>query len=381
MDSDATRSRSKPCLSFRSPPERSARLREATLARRDRSAWPALRLVAVAALLALLALGAMAVGSSLFDRDAVRLSVIEPSPSNVAPTPIPPSPAPSSPEPSASLVVEAAGYEPPAPACPAPSEAVPAPTIDMSMGDREIVITPTITSELVTTCSTVMPSDFAEVEPEEATSVLEGQAIDIAVEEGWQILHWEGFDRPRDSEGTNVIPGGTPEDRPSSITLPVPEREGDVIVGLTIWAQTVDGRVVANVSTTVWLQIERRVVERPTPAAGALNVIPANVACDSVGWPDDAPRYRTVTFQIDRETPGYASAVTDTGAELEVLWAEGFRVGPGDDPTVVDADGDVVAADGETLEVPDDGSLPDLHGYLVCIRPERLTVTLQGPGG
>ena len=195
--------------------ERSAGLRAATLARRDRSAWPAIRLVAVAAILALLALGAVAVGSSLFDRDAVRLTVVEPSPSNVAPAPITPSPAPSSPAPTESASVETVGYEPPAPACPAPSEAVPAPTIDLSMGDREIILTPTITSQLVTTCSTVMPSDFAEAEPQEAETVLEGQAIDVAVEEGWRILHWEGFDRPRDSDGTNVIPGGTPEDRPS----------------------------------------------------------------------------------------------------------------------------------------------------------------------
>ena len=228
---------------------------------------------------------------------------------------------------------------------------------------------PTITSELVTTCSTVMPSDFAEVEPEEADWFCEGQAIDVAVEEGWQILHWEGFDRPRDSEGTNVIPGGSPEDRPSSITLPVPEREGDVIVGLTIWAQTVDGRVVANVSTTVWLRIEPRVVGRPTPAGGALNVIPASVSCNSVGWPDDAPRYRTVTFRIDREAPGYVSAVTDTGAELEVLWAQGFQSRTWRRPHRSRPDGDVVAADGETFDIPDNGSLPDLHGYRDCVRP------------
>ena len=74
---------------------RSARLRAATLARRDRSAWAAIRLVAVATILALLALGAVAVGSSLFDRDAVRLTVVEPSPSNFAPAPVAPSPAPS----------------------------------------------------------------------------------------------------------------------------------------------------------------------------------------------------------------------------------------------------------------------------------------------
>jgi hypothetical protein len=361
--------------------ERSARLRAATLARRDRSAWPALRLVAVAAILALLALGAVAVGSSLFDRDAVRLTVVEPSPSNLAPAPVAPSPTPSNPAPTESASVESVGYEPPAPACPAPSEAVPAPTIDLSMGDREIILTPTITSQLVTTCSTVMPSDFAEAEPQEAETVLEGQAIDVSVEPGWQILHWEGFDRPRDREGTNVIPGGTLDDRPSSITVAVPEREGDVLVGLTIWAQTIDGRVIANVSTIVWLRIEPPDVGRSTPAAGALNVIPANVSCDAVGWPDDAPRYRTVTFRIDREEPGYASAVTDSGAELDVQWAEGFRVGPGDDRTVIDADGDVVAADGETLDIPDDGSFPDLHGYMVCISPERLTVTLHGADG
>ena len=359
--------------------DQSARLRAAALRRPVRPAWSALRLVAVAAIVALLALAAVAVGSSLVERNPIDLSVVEPVPSAVVPAPVPPSVVPSgepSSPPSEQPDGEPVGYEPPTPTCPAPTEAASLPPIDMSMGDGEIVIVPTIAGQTVMTCSTVNPSDFAEAEPDEATEVLEGQTIDVSVDSGWQILHWDGYDRPRTGEGTNIIEGETPEDGPSSVSVPVPDRLGDVILGLSLWIQSADGRVIANVSTAVWLNIQERVSGAPTAAVGALTELPSNVSCDSVGWPEDVPRFGTVTFSIDAEMPGYVFALADTRAELPVLWPrDEFRIAP--DGTVVDEDGTVVVRDGETLEIPD-GPLPDLHGYPVCVSPSRLIVLLPG---
>ena len=356
--------------------EQSARLRGATLRRSERPAWSALRLVAVAAIVALLALAAVAVGSSLVDRDPIDLSVVEPVPSASLPVQIPPSPQPSVepsiPPPSASPDVEPGGYEPPAPTCPAPSGAVSAPEITMSAADGEIVIKPEISEGLLLTCSTTMPSDAAGVEPDSGEVVYLGDQIALSVGSGWRILHWEGSDRVPSQDGVNVIPGETPVDGPTTVMVPVPEREGEVVLGLTVWAQSTDGRVVANTSLSAWLQIEPRPGAVPSPAPGILTQGLLNVGCDSVGWPEDVPQFSTLTFRMDAEDPGYVTARSDTGARLEVLWeGDQFQVGA---DGVLDADGAVVVEDGDAVDVPSDGSLPKLGDYSLCFNPQRLIV-------
>lgn len=356
-------------------PEQSARLRAVVLRRPERPAWSALRLIAVAAIVALLALAAVAVGSSLVDRSPTDLSVVEPVPSSSAPAPVPPSPvvsvAPSTP-PSASPGVETAGYQPPAPTCPSPPEAVPPPEIRMDVADGEIVIEPAIAEQLVMTCSTTMPSDSADGEPEAGEVVYLGDEIAVRVDPGWRILHWEGSDRLRAEDGINVITGETPADGPSTVMVPVPEREGDVILGLTVWTQSTDGRVVASTSLATWLQIEPRPGGFPEPVPGELTQGLVNVGCDSVGWPEDIPEFRTLSFRMDAAAPGYVTARSDTDVRLDVLWeGDQFRIGSG---TVLDADGSVVLEDGDTIDVPSDGSLPRLGEYAVCFNPSRVIV-------
>jgi hypothetical protein len=354
----------------------SARLRAAALRRPERPAASAVRFVAIAAILALLALAAVAVGSSLIDREPVDLSVVEPVPSAGAPSPVAPSSAPSvaptSAPPSATPDAEPAGYEPPAPACPAPTEAVSPPVFRLDSADGEIVIPTTIGEQLVMTCSTTAPSDGAGAEPEVGEVAYLGDGIAVSVGEDWRILHWEGSERPRSGDGVNVITGETPANGPSTITVPVPDREGDTILGLTIWARSTDGRVVTSTSLAAWLQVEPRPGAFPTAAPGVLTQGLGNVGCDSVGWPEDVPEYRTLTFRMDAVDPGYVTARSDTGARIEVQWeGDKFQVGS---ESVLDADGAVVVEDGDSIDVPSDGSLPQLGEYSLCLNPTSLIV-------
>ena len=354
----------------------SARLRAAALRRPERPVASALRFVAIAAILALLALAAVAVGSSLIDRDRVDLSVVEPVPSADAPSPVAPSSVPSvgptSAPPSATPDPEPAGYEPPAPACPAPTEAVSPPVFRLDSADGEIVIPTTIGEQLVMTCSTTAPSDGTDAEPVVAEVAYLGDEIAVSVGEDWRILHWEGSERPRSGDGVNVITGETPADGPSTITVPVPDREGDTLLGLTIWAQSSDGRVVASTSLATWLQIEPRPGAFPQPVPGELTQGLVNVGCDSVGWPEDVPAYSTLTFRMNAAEPGYVTARSDTGARIDVLWeGDEFQIGS---ESVLDGDGAVLVADGDTIDVPSDGSLPGLGDYSVCLNPQRLIV-------
>jgi hypothetical protein len=243
--------------------------------------------------------------------------------------------------------------------------------VTVSLGGASAVPTAT-TGEMVMTCSTVNPSDIGEVAPRPFTAVRAGDPIQVAVETGWEILHWEGFDRPLDGEGTNVIVGETPTDGPRAITIAAPNRTGDVILGVTLWAQTGDGRVIASLSRVIWLQVG-------SVAAPALRIV-ADPGCDAIAWPEGVATYRTVTFRISAAAAEFAMAVSDTGAEIETEWAEGFAIGSATDGTIVDGDGTVVARDGEVLVV-DGASGPELHGYPVCLTPNHLTVLPQSPGG
>jgi hypothetical protein len=345
----------------------SARLRDATAAGRRPSPLASLRLVAVAAILALLVLAALAVGSAVLEQDPVNLSVLpSASPAIPEPSPVPSPTVPALPSESPAAT-EPLEYEPPAPSCPAPPGPVSAPPLAAVVGEGE-AFAPTLTSDLVSTCSTVQPGDYAAVEPETSVRARAGELMRFVLDQGWHVLQWEGFDRSRASEGANVIEGEIPDGRPNFISLRVPDRSGDVILGVTIWAATTDGRVVAMVSASVWLEVE-------ASGPGILRTT-ASTACDAVGWPEGVAPYRQITFRIDSTAPEIASALSDTGAELFVLWPEGSRAGPAPDRTVLGPDGDVVARDGQTIEVPPT-SAPRVGRYAVCLTPSTLHVVLD----
>jgi hypothetical protein len=111
------------------------------------------------------------------------------------------------------------------------------------------------------------------------------------------------------------------------------------------------------------------------PGSGAtleLRAAPADLGCDAM-----AVDYRRITFQIDASAEDPVTARTDTGKSLQTFWSTGFQ-GSAEPPAVQDPAGQVVAADGDTLDIPE-GALPRLHGYFVCPSTNALYVLLQDP--
>ncbi|HET9083969.1 MAG TPA: hypothetical protein VFN41_06150 [Candidatus Limnocylindrales bacterium] len=103
-----------------------------------------------------------------------------------------------------------------------------------------------------------------------------------------------------------------------------------------------------------------------------LRVAPADLGCDAM-----PVAYRRVVFQIDPAAEEPVTAQTDTGKSLQTFWSAGF-VGVTDGPAVKDPSGQVVAANGEGLDIPE-GALPRLHGYFVCPSDNALYVLLKDP--
>lgn len=103
-----------------------------------------------------------------------------------------------------------------------------------------------------------------------------------------------------------------------------------------------------------------------------LRAAPADLGCDAM-----PVAYRRVVFQIDPGAEEPVTAQTDTGKSLQTFWSAGF-VGVSGGPVVKDPSGQVVAANGEGLDIAE-GALPRLHGYFVCPSDNAIYVLLQDP--
>lgn len=110
--------------------------------------------------------------------------------------------------------------------------------------------------------------------------------------------------------------------------------------------------------------------ESPSGGGLVLQPAPANLGCDTMAVP-----YRSVTFKIDPGAADPVTATTDGGATLKTFWSVGFVGGAAD---VQDPNGQVVAKDGDVLEIPQD-AFPRLKGYFVCPSADALYVLLQDP--
>src|SRR5919108_1618122 len=95
----------------------------------------------------------------------------------------------------------------------------------------------------------------------------------------------------------------------------------------------------------------------PSGAGLILQPAPANLGCDTIAVP-----YRSVTFEIDPAATDPVTAVSDQGTTLKTFWSVGFVGGPADDPVVRDPGGQVVAKDGDVLQIPE-AAFPRLQGY------------------
>ena len=116
---------------------------------------------------------------------------------------------------------------------------------------------------------------------------------------------------------------------------------------------------------------------QPTPGPSAspfaLRPAPANLGCDAV-----PATYRQVVFHIDPAASDPVTATTETGKVLKTFWMPGFVGGTAADPTVRNATGQVVVADGQVLPIPN-GAWPRLAGHFVCPSTDALYVFLTDP--
>lgn len=86
----------------------------------------------------------------------------------------------------------------------------------------------------------------------------------------------------------------------------------------------------------------------------------------------------SATIHIDPSANDQVTALTDTNARLKTFWAQGFVGGTSAGPVVGDPDGQVVARDGDRINLPE-AAWPRLHGYFVCPSEDAIYVLLRDP--
>ena len=274
-------------------------------------------------------------------------------------------------EPSASSA--AAPSPEPTPRCPSPSQAVQEPTVWAAVnGEAKVATTPG--SFTVATCTTTRTDDRPAPEPTTPLSARPGQSIELSVPPGWRFLSWQGSDSGVDQEGANVWPATSLPGEPSTVRLPVPDRNGlsQVLLELTLSGE--DGHAIAHLGVAFLVQVgEAEAVIRLRPA-------PTNLGCDSL-----PASYGYATIRID------ASATDQVWAEahepnefwsrgddtrLVVYWSGSFRGGTADDPVVRDAQGDVVARDNQRVDAEDLAR----RGIFVCSSQDGIYLLDYQPG-
>lgn len=85
-----------------------------------------------------------------------------------------------------------------------------------------------------------------------------------------------------------------------------------------------------------------------------------------------------LTMRLDPKFGDQVWATADDGTKYGVWWPEGFQIGERGGPVVLDRSGNVAAADGDVILVPDRG-FPLLRGRAVCFGSDSLYVMASNP--
>lgn len=101
-----------------------------------------------------------------------------------------------------------------------------------------------------------------------------------------------------------------------------------------------------------------------------LRAAPDNLGCDAVPTP-----WKFFVIRVDASADDQVWAINDKGGRMNTFWERGFMGGTSTNPVVLDPDGQVVARDGERIDVPD-AAWPELHGHFVCPSLETIYILL-----
>jgi len=161
---------------------------------------------------------------------------------------------PGGPSPTEPIVDGGEGFVLPAAACPAPAVMPDVPPVRVATGHgAPIIATPG--SSTLSTCSTTLASDSVGEDPIVGLSAHPGDRFAVSVPAGWVILAYDGFDRPKAGEGSNVTPTLATSSRTSQVEMPIPTRPGRSIVGVHLSIASADGRVVGDVSASFQVEV------------------------------------------------------------------------------------------------------------------------------
>jgi hypothetical protein len=144
-------------------------------------------------------------------------------------------------------------FEPPAPLCPGPLRQVDPPVVQVRIADGK-PIAATMGSAGLQTCGTSGEFDVGDLAYPAALVATADDKLTFTVDPGWHILWFEAFDHPKRGDDTNVTPGVRVAGGPAEVSIPVPGRAGDMIVGMDVWVARDDGRATAKIEPTVWVR-------------------------------------------------------------------------------------------------------------------------------
>ncbi|MEO7663893.1 MAG: hypothetical protein ABIV26_02115 [Candidatus Limnocylindrales bacterium] len=150
-------------------------------------------------------------------------------------------------------VGEPEAFVPPDPGCPAPLVGLEPPRLVATVGG---VALPVIMGPAgVLTCSTSRSDEGPAPDPSVPLTATAGGSVRFELPPGWRYLSWEGWDRPVDQEGANVIVGAAPADRPTWIEVPVPARPGDSVLGISAWTISGDERTLSSITGAILVRL------------------------------------------------------------------------------------------------------------------------------
>jgi hypothetical protein len=145
-------------------------------------------------------------------------------------------------------------FELPTPDCPPQPGPVVIPDVRVSIGDGPGIIA-TRGGTTFSTCTTLSVADVTGDAPLRWLSAARDDRFRLEVQNGWRIIRIEGYDHPAVGDGGNVDSPIDLPDGPSSVEVPVPQRDGDATAGWTLWLVRVDRRAVGRLDVQIGVHL------------------------------------------------------------------------------------------------------------------------------